>query len=111
MMHRFLWLRKAKQVRAVTSKLLRTDGTAWGEEPVRTAFTGTGCWSPRRWSTRRARPTATLAIDTLMRGALEAAAQAWWLMDPAISGRVRVAPLHVVRRRSGWAVRPAAVGR
>jgi hypothetical protein len=103
------WRSQAEADVAVTSKLLRIDGTAWGEEPVRTAFTVTGMLVAAVLEHAEGvllylvtRPTATLAIDTLTRGALEAAAQAWWLMDPAISGRARVARLYVVRRPAAW---------
>lgn len=101
------WRSQAEADATSTSKLLRTDGTVWGDEPVRTAFTVTAMQIAAALEHAEAvlvqlltRPTATLAIDTLTRGALESAAQAWWLMDPAIGGRARVARLYVVRRRS-----------
>ena len=92
---------------AATSRLMRADGTAWGHEPA-------------EHGVRRHRdvdfavlehvdavllnlvvnPAATLAIDTMTRAALEAASQAWWLTDPKIEARARVARLYVLRRRS-----------
>jgi hypothetical protein len=101
------WRSQAKADITATSRLLRFDGTVWGENPVRTAFTVTAMQVAAALEHAESlllqlvtRSAATLAIDTLARGALEAAAQAWWLMDPAISGRARVARLYVVRRRS-----------
>jgi hypothetical protein len=38
------------------------------------------------------RATSTLALDAQARAALEAAAQAWWLLEPRLGGRARVAP-------------------
>jgi hypothetical protein len=101
------WLSQARADVAATSRLPRKDGTAWGEDPVRTAFTVMAMQVAAALEHAESllvqlvtRAAATLAIDTLARGALEAAAQAWWLVDPAIGGRVRVARLYVVRRRS-----------
>lgn len=101
------WRSQAEADVTATSQLLRSNGTPWGENPVRTAFTVTAMLVAAALEHAEGlllqlvtRSAATLAIDTLARGALEAAAQAWWLMDPAISGRARVARLYVVRRRS-----------
>ena len=101
------WLSQARANVTATSRLPRKDGTAWGEDPVRTAFTVTAMQVAAALEPAESllvqlvtRPAATLAIDTLARGPLEAAAQAWWLMDPVIGGRARVARLYVVRRRS-----------
>ena len=46
------------------------------------------------------RSASTLALDAQARAALEAAAQAWWLLEPRVGGRTRVARLYVLRRSS-----------
>jgi hypothetical protein len=54
------------------------------------------------------RATSTLALDAQARAALEAAAQAWWLLEPGLGGRARVARLYVLRRSSASRLEQAA---
>jgi hypothetical protein len=46
------------------------------------------------------RATSTLALDAQTQAILAAAAQAWWLLEPRLGGRARVARLYVLRRSS-----------
>ena len=42
-------------------------------------------------------------IEVLTRAALETAARVWWLLEPKLTGRARIARLYVIQRRSlGW---------
>ncbi|WP_067504319.1 hypothetical protein [Actinoplanes sp. TFC3] len=49
-----------------------------------------------------------LAIETLVRSVLESAAQVWWLLEPGIGGRARMARLYVLRRQSACALQGTA---
>ncbi len=96
----------ARELRA-TSPFTRSDDTPWGEDPLATAFTVAGLACEVALESTDAvqvllcsRPASVIAMDTLARAALEAASQAWWLLDPAIGGRARIVRLYLLRRSS-----------
>jgi hypothetical protein len=104
----------ADEVKA-TSRLLRADGTPWGESPMSTVFPVSGMLIDTVIQNADAihvllesRATSTLALDAQARAALEAAAQAWWLLEPRLGGRARVARLYVLRRSSAGRLEQAA---
>ncbi len=91
------------------------DGTAWGDAPLGSAYTAAGLLIAAAVEHADAAhrllgssPTSSLALDTMTRAALEAAAQAWLLLDPAIDGRIRVARLYALRRASASALEKTA---
>lgn len=101
------WHSQAQVEIAATSRLMRTDGTAWGHEPASTVYTAAAMLIAAVLEhvdgvlvSLVVNLASTLVIDTMTRAALEAASQAWWLTDPAIGARARVAHLYVLRRRS-----------
>jgi hypothetical protein len=101
------WRSDAGDEIKATSRLLRTDGGPWGESPLSTVFPVSGMLIDTVIQNADAvhvllesRATSTLALDAQARAALEAAAQAWWLLEPRLGGRARVARLYVLRRSS-----------
>lgn len=101
------WRSDAEDEVKATSRLLRTDGSPWGESPLSTVFPVSGMLIDTVIQNADAihmllesRTTSTLALDAQARAALEAAAQAWWLLEPRLGGRARVARLYVLRRSS-----------
>lgn len=101
------WRSDAEDEVKKTSCLLRADGGPWGESPLSTVFPVSGMLIDTVIQNADAvhvllesRSTSTLALDAQVRAVLEAAAQAWWLLEPGIGGRTRVARLYVLRRSS-----------
>ena len=83
------WRSDAEDEVKATSRLLRTDGGPWGESPLSTVFPISGMLIDTVIQNADAihvllesRATSTLALDAQARAALEAAAQAWWLLEP-----------------------------
>lgn len=110
-----LWRSPAALETADTSRLRRPDGTTWGDAPLGSAYTAAGLLiaatvehADAAHRLLASSPTSSLALDTMTRAALEAAAQAWWLLDPAIDGRTRVARLYTLRRASAIALENTA---
>jgi hypothetical protein len=75
----------------------------WGENPVRTLFAGGAMYLHTILDCVRA-IAATLALDTtpyvtetLARAAMEAGAVLWWLLEPGIAVRRRVARFWLIR--------------
>jgi hypothetical protein len=87
-----------------TTSAFPAAANTWGDSPIRTAFTAAGLMCHAAIEHANA-ATAVLSatsglvipLDTLTRGALEAASQAWWLLDPAIDGRTRVIRCFLLR--------------
>lgn len=99
-----------------TAVLPRIGGGLWGRDPASTVYAavemlvhavldhvrsvhvlvGTGA-------------PAVPSVEALARSAIEAASTAWWLTDPKVSPRRRVARLYVVRRASENYYQDAAV--
>ena len=109
------WRSDAEDEIEATSRLLRTDGSPWGESPLSTVFPVSGMLIDAVIQNTDAihvllesRATSTLALDAQARAALEAAAQAWWLLEPRLGGRARVARLYVLRRSSAARLEHAA---
>ena len=109
------WRSDAEDEVKTTSRLLRTDGSPWGKSPLSTAFPVSGMLIDTVIQNADAihvllesRATSTLALDAQARAALEAAAQAWWLLEPRLGGRARVARLYVLRRSSAGRLEQAA---
>lgn len=109
------WRSDAEDEVKATSRLLRTDGGPWGESPLSTVFPIAGMLIDTVIQNADAihvllesRATSTLALDAQARAALEAAAQAWWLLEPGVGGRARVARLYVLRRSSACRLEQAA---
>lgn len=101
------WRSEGEDEVKATSRLPRTDGSPWGESPLSTVFPVSAMLIDTVIQNVDAihmllesRPTSTLALDAQARAALEAAAQAWWLLEPRLGGRARVARLYVLRRSS-----------
>ena len=101
------WRSDAEDEIKATSRLLRTDGSPWGESPLSTVFPVSGMLIDTVIQNANAvhvllesRATSTLALDAQARAALEAATQAWWLLEPRLGGHARVARLYVLRRSS-----------
>ena len=101
------WHSDAEDEIKATSRLLRTDGSPWGKSPLSTVFPVSGMLIDTVVQNIDAihvllesRATSTLALDAQARAALEAAAQAWWLLEPRLGGRARVARLYIMRRSS-----------
>ena len=88
------WRSDAENEVKVTSALPRTDGSPWGKSPLSTVFPVSGMLIDTVIQNADAihvllesRATSTLALDAQARAALEAAAQAWWLLEPGLGGR------------------------
>jgi len=101
------WRSEGEDEIKATSRLSRTDGSPWGENPLSTVFPVSAMLIDTVIQNVDAfhvllesRSTSTLALDAQARAALEAAAQAWWLLEPRVGGRTRVARLYVLRRSS-----------
>ena len=101
------WRSDAENEVKVTSALPRADGSPWGTSPLSTVFPVSGMLIDTVIQNADAihvllesRATSTLALDAQARAVLEAAAQAWWLLEPGLGGRARVARLYVLRRSS-----------
>jgi hypothetical protein len=87
-----------------TSGLLTTSQALWGEGPIRTAFVVARLMCQAALNHAEAAANllsashkSVLPVDTLTCGALEAASQAWWLLDPDIPGRTRVVRCFLLR--------------
>lgn len=85
----------------------RPDGQPWGSSvaldviAAAALLTGAGLDSANAVRTLLVSGASSgLAIETLVRSVLESAAQVWWLLEPGIGGRARVARLYVLRRQS-----------
>ena len=98
------WRSDAEGEVKAPSRLLHSDGSPWGGSPLSTVFPVSGMVINTVIQNADAihvllesRPTSTLALDAHARAVLEAAAQAWWLLEPRLGGRAR---LYVLRRRS-----------
>lgn len=93
---------------AATEALPCADGSAWGKNPASTMQTVAGALVETvidhvdavQFMLLRA-GQLMLPIETQTRAASEAAAQAWWLLDPRLSPRTRMARLYILRRGSG----------
>lgn len=106
------WRAMSKDEATTTAKLACTDGSLWGADPVSTVRTVASMLidaivqNVNAFHVQlRARAISPLAIDPQVRTALEAASQAWWLLDETIKGRTRVARLYVLRRSSAEALK------
>jgi hypothetical protein len=109
------WRSDAEDEVKATSRLLRTDGSRWGESPLCTVFPVSGMLidtviqnTDATHVLLESRATSTVALDAQARAALEAAAQAWWLLEPGLGGRARVSRLYVLRRSSAGRLEHAA---
>jgi hypothetical protein len=86
----------------------RGPGGPWGEEPVSTAlsFASLSMFATMDHLNSMAalideRAVATLlGLQTIARSAVEAASQAWWMLEPDIGPRVRVGRSFRLRQRS-----------
>ena len=84
----------------------RVDGTAWGEGPVRTVFAR--AQMAMKATIEHARAMATLidpnrpalTQEALTRAALESSSVGWWLLEPGLGARRRVARMQLLRRNS-----------
>lgn len=89
------------------------DG-AWSDMPVRTAYAAAAFLLEAILQCLRALSGALTAEATpyvancLARSALEAGSQAWWLLEPNIGARRRVARFLLIRARSARAVQDTA---
>lgn len=84
----------------------RPDGTTWGDGPVQAAFAY--AQMAMMATIQHGRAVATLVHpsrpilpqEALTRSALEAASVAWWLLEPGLGARRRVARMQVLRLNS-----------
>ena len=78
----------------------------WGERPVRSTFAHSQMavnavvQHARAVATLIDPPRTSLALDVLARGALEASAIAWWLLEPKLGARRRVCRMQLLRVNS-----------
>ena len=95
---------------------IRADGSAWGEEPVRSAyaaaavflFTATDCLRAMADSVNVL--TTTYTSGVLARAVMEPGAQAWWLLEGGIGARRRVIRSVLIRASSArWLGKAVAV--
>ena len=109
------WQSPASKEIAQTSVLLRSDGTPWG--PNTASLTLPVAELLIRATLEHAdaartllllRPNSPMAIESLVRNALEAASQAWWLLEPGIGGRERVVRRLILERASATALEKSA---
>jgi hypothetical protein len=91
----------------VANTEVRTDGTPWGDRPVRSAYQ-LGQMAAK-FTVEMAGCIATLVragraapgIEALTRTSLESASVVWWLFEPDINARQRVCRMQLLRRNSG----------
>lgn len=105
------WSAPAKDEVAATAKLVCTDGSLWGPDPVSTVrpvgamLIDAVIQNVNAVNVQLiAGALSPLAIDPQVRVAVEAASQAWWLLDETIKPLIRVARLYVLRRCSAEAL-------
>lgn len=89
------------------ARLPAIDGSPWAKAPWRNTLNGAHMqldtvveYVSSVCALLSAQPLPILAIDALTRSAVEAAAQAWWLLTPDIGGRRRVARFYALGRQS-----------
>ncbi|MGA5823488.1 hypothetical protein ACPC54_37195 [Kitasatospora sp. NPDC094028] len=109
------WQSPASCEIAQTSTLLRSDGTPWGVNPASTTLAVTELLLRAALEHADAvrtllllRPRSVMSIETLVRNALEAAAQAWWLLEPGIGSRQRVVRRLLLQRQTANALEKSA---
>jgi len=85
---------------------VRADGSAWGEEPVRTAYAAAAVFLLTATDCLRALAdsvnvlTMTYTSGVLARAVMEPGAQAWWLLEGGIGARRRVIRSVLIRASS-----------
>jgi hypothetical protein len=90
----------------VRNRELRTDGSPWGEDPVRTAYTAATVFLFAALDALLAfrdsvnMSTTSYVPGVLSRAAMEAGSQAFWLLEPGIGARRRVIRSVLVRAGS-----------
>jgi hypothetical protein len=105
------WQSEAARERA---EVVQGPTGPWGDMPVRTAYAAAAFLLDAVLQCLRALSGALTAEATpyvancLARSALEAGSQAWWLLEPGIGARRRVARFLLIRVRSARAVQDTA---
>lgn len=85
---------------------MREDGTAWGDQPVRTAITiaQMNMRATVEYASAIAElidpPRVAVPLEALTRSALEAASASWWITEPGIGARRRVIRMLLLRYNS-----------
>ncbi|MER6374430.1 hypothetical protein ABT255_40095 [Streptomyces mirabilis] len=109
------WKSDAASEIAQTATLLRSDGTSWGVKPAGTTLAVAEVLLRAVLEHADAvrvllllRSRSAMSIEALVRNALEAAAQAWWLLEPGIGGRSRVVRRLLLERASASALEDSA---
>lgn len=109
------WKSPASCEIAQTARLLRSDGTPWGANPASTTLAVAEVLMRAVLEHADAvrtllllRPRSAMSIESLVRNALEAASQAWWLLEPGIGGRERVVRRLLLERKSAAALEDSA---
>lgn len=109
------WKSDAALEIAQTAALPRSDGTTWGTLPASNTLTVAELLIRTALEHADAartllllRPHSPMAIESLVRNALEAASQAWWLLEPDIGGRERVVRRLLLERASAAALEKSA---
>jgi len=99
------WRSEAR--REIDNQERRADGNPWGDTPVRTAYAASAVFLFAVLDCLAAMAdsidilTTAYMPNVLGRAAMEAASQAWWLLQPRIGVRCRVARAVAVRASSG----------
>jgi hypothetical protein len=106
---------KSEAASEVRNREQRAGDSAWGEAPVRTTYAAAAAFLIAAIDSLSALAdsvnllTTTFVPNVLVRAAMEAASQAWWLLEPGIGARRRVIRSILIRASSarylGQAVR------
>jgi hypothetical protein len=92
----------------------RADGSAWGEDPVRTAYAASAAFLFASLDCLQAMADSVNLLTTayvpnvIARAAMEAGSQAWWLLEPKIGARRRAIRSILVRAKSARYLSQAA---
>ena len=92
------------------------SGGPWGEDPVRAVFAGAALYlhtildCVRAIAATLTPDTTPYVTETLTRAAMEAGAVLWWLLEPGIDVRRRVARFWLIRASgAGWLAEAVAL--
>jgi hypothetical protein len=106
---------QSEAARELKNSEIRADGSAWGDEPVRTAYAAAAVFLLSATDCLRAMADsvnmpATYTSNVLARAVMEPGAQAWWLLEGGIGARRRVIRSILIRASSArWLGKAVAV--
>ncbi|WP_042404649.1 hypothetical protein [Streptacidiphilus carbonis] len=109
------WQSDASDEISETAALVRSDGISWGPNPGSITLVVAEVLMRAALEHAHAvrmllllRPSSAMSIESLVRSALEAASQAWWLLEPGIGGRERVVRRLLLERKTAAALEKSA---